>query len=302
MKVLLTGATGFVGTEIAKQLGLAGHRIRCLTRAERRRREKPVSHIEFHQGNVTDAATLAGACAGIDAVIHLVGIISEVGEQTFERVHTQGTLNLLGEAQRAGVRRFVQMSALGTRPNARSRYHQSKWAAEEAVRKSGPDYTIFRPSLIYGPRDHFVNLFAKIIQLSPVVPIIGRPTALFQPVSVEAVARAFVRSLTEPRATGQTFDLCGAEKFTMSAMIDQILEVMGRKRLKWRVPRLMARGQAALLEFVFTALLRRAPPLNRDQLIMLEEDNVGNEEPANELLGLRHPGFREGIDYVRRGA
>lgn len=300
MKVLLTGATGFVGAEIAKQLGQAGHPVRRLVRAGRPRRETPASGSEFQPGDVTDAASLKGACDGIQAVIHLVGIISEVGGQTFEKVHTQGTKNLLAEAQRAGVRRFVQMSALGTRPNAPSRYHQSKWAAEESVRGSGLDYTIFRPSLVYGPRDHFVNLFAKIIRRSPVVPIIGRPTALFQPVSVEAVARAFVRSLTDPRATGQTFDLCGPEKFTMPAMIDQILEVMGRKRLKLQVPRWVARCQAAFLEFVFPLLLRRASPLNRDQLIMLEEDNVGNGERANALFGLNHPEFRKGIDYVRR--
>ena len=298
MKVLLTGATGFVGAEIAKQLGQAGHPVRQLVRPGRPRRETPASGSEFQPGDVTEAASLKGACDGIQAVIHLVGIISEVGGQTFEKVHAQGTKNLLAEAQRAGVRRFVQMSALGTRPNAPSRYHQSKWAAEESVRGSGLDYTIFRPSLIYGPRDHFVNLFAKIIRLSPIVPVVGNPRALFQPVAVEPVAAAFVRSLSEAQAGGKTFDLCGPERFTMPAMIDQILKVMARKRLKLRVPRWVARGQAAFLEFAFSALLRRAPPLNRDQLIMLEEDNIGNPEPANQVFGLKHPRFQEGIGYL----
>jgi len=299
MKVLLTGGTGFVGAEIAKQLGQAGHPVRHLVRAGRPRRDEPASGSEFQQGDVTDAASLKGACDGIQTVIHLVGIISEAGRQTFEKVHTQGTKNLVAEAQRAGVRRFVQMGALGTRPNAASRYHQSKWAAEESVRGSGLDYTIFRPSLIYGPRDHFVNLFANIIKLSPIVPVVGNPKALFQPVAVEAVGAAFVRSLGETRARGETFDLCGPEKITLPAMIDQILEAMGRKRLKLQVPRWVARCQAAFLEFVFPLLLRRAPPLNRDQLIMLEEDNVGKAEPANQLFGLKHPRFREGIGYVR---
>ena len=86
-------------------------------------------------------------------------------------------------AQQAGVRRFVHMSALGTRPNAASRYHQTKWAAEELVRHSGLEFTIFRPSLIYGPQDQFINLFARIIRLSPVVPLLGNPRARFQPVS-----------------------------------------------------------------------------------------------------------------------
>src|SRR5262249_17805837 len=153
MKVLVTGATGFVGTEIVKQLRLAGYPVRILART------RPADlHLEFQRANITKADSLAGACTGIDAIIHLVGIISEVGEQTFGRVHTEGTKNLVAAAQHAGVRRFVHMSALGTRSGAVSRYHRSKWAAEEAVRASKLDYTIFRPSLIYGPGDHFVNL------------------------------------------------------------------------------------------------------------------------------------------------
>src|SRR5207237_1119041 len=107
------------------------------------------------------------------AVIHLVGIISKVGRNTFENVHTQGTQNIVTSAREAGIKRFVHMSALGSRANAVSRYHQSKWAAEEAVRRSGLDYTIFRPSIIYGPKDHFVNLFDKMARFSPVLPVMG---------------------------------------------------------------------------------------------------------------------------------
>ena len=181
----------------------------------------------------------------MEAVIHLVGIISEVGESTFENVHQRGTRNILAAAQQAGVRRFVHMSALGTRPNAASRYHQTKWAAEELVRHSGLDFTIFRPSLIYGPQDQFINLFARIIRLSPVVPLLGSPRARFQPVSVEAVAAAFVRSLGEPKSSGQTYDLCGPEALTLSEIVDQILAVLQRKRLKLQVPLGLARCQAA---------------------------------------------------------
>jgi len=207
---------------------------------------------------------------------------------------------MLAAARQAGVKRFIHMSALGTRPNAVSRYHQSKWAAEEAVRHSGLEFTIFRPSLIYGPRDQFVNLFAKIIRLSPVVPIIGSRSARFAPVAVETVGKAFVSSVSEPKSVGQTYDLCGLETFTLSGLIDQILEVMQRKRMKLHVPAGLARCQAALLEFIFPQLLRKAPPLNRDQLIMLQEDNVGNAERANELFGLKAASFREGIRrYLR---
>jgi NADH dehydrogenase len=257
--------------------------------------------VEAQPGDLLEAASLNGACNGMDAVIHLVGIIAEVGDSTFENVHTSGTGNIVAAARQAETRRFVHMSALGTRPAAASRYHQTKWAAEGLVRHSGLDFTIFRPSLIYGPQDQFVNMFARVIRLSPVVPLVGSPRARFQPVSVENVAAAFVRALGEPKSAGQTYDLCGPEALTLSGIVDQIMDVLQRRRLKIQVPPSLARCQAVLLEFIFRRLLRRASPLNRDQLIMLQEDNMGNPQPAIERFGLKPLPLREGIArYIRR--
>jgi uncharacterized protein YbjT (DUF2867 family) len=303
MKVLVTGATGFVGREIVRQLRAAGHTIRILVRSPLSPRvQEAVSRwqTDVHPGDVLEAATLEGALKGMDAVIHLVGIISEVGDITFENVHTGGTRNVVAAARQAGVRRFVHMSALGTRPAAASRYHQTKWAAEELVRRSGLEFTIFRPSLIYGPQDRFINLFALMIRLSPVVPLLGNPRARFQPVPVEVVAAAFAGSLGEPKSIGQTYDLCGPEALTLSEIVDRIQAVLGKRRLKLRVPLSLARCQAACMEFILPHLLRKAPPLNRDQLLMLEEDNVGNPQPANELFKLQPVPLQEGIaGYVR---
>jgi NADH dehydrogenase len=298
MKVLVTGATGFVGREIVRQLRVAGHTIRILIRNPHSPRIRELVSswgAEVHPGNVLEAASLEGALSGFEAVIHLVGIISEVGECTFENVHTRGTQNMVAAARQARIRRFIHMSALGTRPDAVSRYHQSKWAAEELVRHSGLGFTIFRPSLIYGPEDQFINLFANVIRWSPVVPLLGSSRARFQPVPVEAVAVAFTRSLGEPVSIGQTYDLCGPETLTLSDIVDRIQEVLGKRRLKLRVPLSLARCQAACMEFVFPRLLRKAPPFNRDQLLMLQEDNVGNPQPANELFGLRPAPLQEGI-------
>jgi NADH dehydrogenase len=294
MKVFVTGASGFVGREVFKQLREAGHDVRVLSR-------RAPSSPEIHPGNVLDAASLPAGLRDVDAVIHLVGIISEIGEQTFENVHTRGAQNLVTAAQQAGVKRFIQMSALGTRANAVSRYHQSKWAAEEIVRRGGLAFTIFRPSIIYGPRDLFVNLFARIARFSPVLPVMGDGRGRMQPVPVADVAAAFARALGEPRSIGQTYDLCGPEPLAFDAILDAIMEVTGRKRMKLHVPMPLARIQAAILEFIYPVLLRKAPPLNRDQLLMLLEDNTGNPQPANDLFGLKPVSFKEGIaEYLGR--
>jgi len=298
MKVLVTGATGFVGREITRQLQASGHVSRLLVReasAPPARALASCHAVEVHTGDVLIANTLAPAFVNCDAVIHLVGIISEVGRQTFERVHTDATRNVLASAKQAGVKRFIHMSALGTRADAQSRYHQTKWAAEQSVRESGLDWTIFRPSIIYGPGDGFVNLFARLSRFLPVLPLIGGGWTRFQPIPVADVARCFVGALLEPSSIGQTVDLCGNETLTLREIVDRILEVTGRRRIKLPLPFAVAKVQGAVAEFLFNTLLGKSPPLNRDQVTMLREDNVGNGEPARNLFKLPPRNFRDEI-------
>jgi len=297
MNVLVTGGTGFVGREIARQLHNQGHRVHLLARDEHSRRTQEAARLSGAKvvaGNVTDAVSLKAVCTGIDAVVHLVGIISEIGSQTFEAVHGLGTQNILSAAQKAGVKRFLHMSALGTRPNAASRYHQSKWLAEEKVRRSGLGWTIFRPSIIYGPDDGFVNLYARISRWSPIVPVVARRTR-FQPLPVKSVAAAFAGAIAGAHTIGETYDLCGEETLTLNEIVDHILDVTNRKRLKLFLPFELAGMQAAFLEWFCPRLFRRPAPLNRDQLLMLREDNVGSAEPAQTLFGLKPVPFRDGI-------
>ncbi len=298
MKTLVTGATGFVGREVVKELHAGGHVIRLLVRNPRAAAAQALAasaDAEVCAGDILDAASLARAMDGTEAVIHLVGIISEAPPREYEVVHTQGTKNVLAAAQAAGATRFAHMSALGVRPGAVARYHRSKWEAEEAVRSSGLDWTIFRPSIIYGPDDQFVNLFARLARWSPFIPVMGSGLGKLQPVPVELIAAAFVRCLTEPRAIGQTFDLCGPEPMTFVEVLASILKAQRTPHLRAHLPMAMARGLAWALEQTFPRFLGRPPPLNRDQLIMLQEDNVGNPEPADALFGLTPPPFREGI-------
>jgi uncharacterized protein YbjT (DUF2867 family) len=298
MNALVTGGTGFVGREILHQLRGAGHFIHLLVRDTQSGKAQEIAArygARIRPGNILNAGSLPGACHDADAVIHLVGIISEVGGQTFQNVHARGTQNLIAAAQSAGVKRFIHMSALGTRPNAVARYHKSKWEAEESVRGSGLDWTIFRPSIIYGRGDGFVNQFAKIIRRSPVVPIPGGGQSRFQPVAVETVAAAFVKALNETQTIGQTYDLCGPETLTLNEIVNEVLLAMRRTRLKLHIPLPLLRAQAALLELVFARLFHKPPPLNRDQITMLREDNVGNPQPAEKVFGLNPVSFREGI-------
>ena len=213
MKVLVTGGTGFVGRAVVAALAREGHQPMLLARRPETpavRRLAAATGAMVFAGDVVEPDTLTDAFAGAEAVVHLVGIIGECGPATFDRVHRTGTENALAAAREAsGIRRFIHMSALGTRPRAASRYHQTKWAAEEAVRASGLDWTVFRPSVIFGPGDQFLNLFARMSRWTPVLPLMGSGQGRLQPVAVEDVATAFARALTAPRAVGQVFDLCG---------------------------------------------------------------------------------------------
>jgi len=301
MKIFVTGATGFVGQELLKHLHAAGHSVRILVRNPESDSAKDVTdrfQAQIQPGTLFETDNLAQGLAGMNAVIHLVGIISEIGENTFHNVHVVGTQNMIAATQRAGIERFVHMSALGTRPGSHSHYHQSKWLAEEALRQSDLDYTIFRPSLIFGPGDQFVTLYQRIIQWSPVVPIMAKEGVVFQPIGVEQVAAAFAHSVLEPRSIGEVYDLCGPEKLSFDGIVDAICEAMGRKRIKLRVPLALSRKLAASLEYVFPRLLKKAPPLNRDQLIMLQEDNVGEPGPASNLFNLSPTSFRDGIRKI----
>jgi uncharacterized protein YbjT (DUF2867 family) len=298
MRVLVTGGTGFVGREVLRELREAGHATFVLARKPDSAAARAIARelsASIRAGDILNPDSLANAGDGVDAVLHLVGIISEVGKQTFENVHTRGTQHIVAAAKSSGVPRFIQMSALGTRANAVARYHQTKWAAEEIVRGSGLDWTIFRPSIIYGAGDGFVNLFARLSRFSPVVPLIGGGRMKFQPIAVENVARAFVKSLNEPRASGEMFELCGQEVLTLAEIVDAIFAATGRRRAKLALPFSVARVQAALLEFVCDKLLGQSPPLNRDQLLMLREDSVGDCARATEIFGLRQVRFSEGI-------
>ncbi len=282
-RVFVTGGTGFVGRAVVQALRAEGCAVRCLVRRGSERDLHGLGAIERVEGDVMARQSLNEGMAGCDAVVHLVGIIREhpASGATFERVHTQGTINVLEAAAAVGARRYVHMSALGTRLGARSRYHRTKWAAEEAVRASPIPWTIFRPSIIYGRGDAFVSMLAGVIERLPVVPVIGTGRQRLQPVPVAHVAQGFVRALTLDASVKHTYDIGGPEPVTMVDLLDRVAAAMGRRRpLKVHAPLGLVR--------VATSVLHRFPgyPLTPDQLLMLEEENTCEPGAFYEAFGL----------------
>jgi uncharacterized protein YbjT (DUF2867 family) len=282
-RVFITGGTGFVGRAVIQALRAEGYAVRCLVRRGSEPDLRGFGAIERVEGDVMARQTLDDGLAGCDAVVHLVGIIRErpaIGS-TFERVHVQGTQNVLGAAAAAGVRRYLHMSALGARAGARSRYHRTKWAAEEAVRSSPLPWTIFRPSIVYGPGDEFVTMLRGMIEGLPVVPVIGSGRQRLQPVPVAQVAQGFARALALEATVKHTYDVGGPDAVSMVELLDMIAAALGRRRrLKVHVPIRLVRP--------VTQILHRLPgyPLTPDQLVMLEEDNTCDPSAFFSTFGL----------------
>ena len=268
MRIFVAGGTGFVGEHLVDALHGKGHELRLLVH---RRSSTAANGIDQVEGDVASLETFEQGVIGCDAVINLVGIIREFPLRgiTFERLHVQATANMLEAARKAGTRRYLQMSALGTRPDAVSRYHQTKFRAEELVRSSGLETTILRPSLIYGPKDAFINMLAGQLRLAPIMPVIGSGTYRLQPIHAEDVARCFALALEMPETIGQTYELCGNNRLSYVELLDAVASAMGKPApFKPRVP-------LGLMRMIIP-VMQHIPqfPITMDQLQMLIEENI----------------------------
>ena len=294
-RIFVTGGTGFVGRAMVQALRGEGHFVRCLVRRGSERDLHGLEAIERVEGDIQNLSVLEDGIAGCDTVIHLVGIIREQPARgvTFERVHHQGTVNVLEAASATGVRRFLHMSALGTRPGARSQYHRTKWAAEEAVRASPLPWTIFRPSVIYGRGDGLISMLAHMVSRLPVVPVIGDGRQKLQPVPVEQVAEGFLGAIDLATTVKQTLPVGGPDVVSMVELLDLIGDVVGRHRvLKAHVPLALVRALARVLDPIASF------PVTPDQLLMLEEDNTCDPLPFFSTFGLTPVALGAGLERM----
>ncbi|MPY65943.1 complex I NDUFA9 subunit family protein [Deinococcus sp. SDU3-2] len=276
MNILVTGASGFVGKAVVAELVRRGRTV-----AAGSRRGTDLPGAPGVRLDVTDPASVLRAVAEVqpDALVHLVGIIAEEGEQTFARVHLEGTRHVLAAAPRPV--RYLHMSALGADEASGSGYSRSKAQAEALVRESGLDWTIFRPSLIFGPGDDFFGrVLRDLVSTAPVVPQIGDGKFPFRPVSVEDVALAFAEALERPDTVGETYELTGPQEYTFRELLELELGALGKRKPIVPVP-------LPLMDLMVPAMgILPKPPITRDQYAMLKAGNTAPPERARDAFGL----------------
>ena len=283
MKVLVTGATGFVGPKVANAIVDAGHEVRVLERKPGSWSKAGIRCQEAVQGDMTDADSLRRAVAGVETVVHLVAI-RQGRPEAFERIMTQGTRDLVAAARDAGVGRFVLMSALGTSEETKDvvPYYAAKWNMERAVEASGIPYVIFRPTFIFGRDGGILPTFAKLARLAPVTPITGSGEQRIQPIWIDDVAAFFARSVDREGVENETFVLGGPDVVSWNEFWERLKRTLGKSRPSVHMPMWFMRANALVTE--------RLPgniPLTRDLLKMLEAgDNTGDTRPALETFGL----------------
>jgi NADH dehydrogenase len=283
---LILGGTGFVGQSVAEKLvdrsGGAGGRIRIATRRVARARPlQLLPTVEIAEGDVHDEATLARMLRGTDAVINLVAILHG-SEDEFERTHVRLPAILAAACQTAGVKRVVHVSAIGAATDAPSRYLRSKGRGEAALKAAPLELTILRPSVIFGSRDSFLNMFARLQSVLPVLPL-AASEARFQPVWVEDVASAIVAAIDDPSTVGTTLECCGPRVYTLAELARAAGSWSGKARPVFRLPPALARLQAFFME-----LLPGTPLMSRDNLDSMQVANVASGKlPGLERLGIR---------------
>jgi uncharacterized protein YbjT (DUF2867 family) len=251
-RVCILGGSGFVGRHVTELLDERGLGVKALTRMrERARHLNVLPGVEVVETDVHDQAELAAQFAGMDAVINLVGVLHDGrGRASFADAHSILAEKVINACERAGVHRLLHMSALKADPDGPSQYLRSKGEAEAMVRAAAKDMavTVFRPSVIFGPGDGFLNRFAALIRYFPVLPL-ASAHARFQPVYVEDVARVIADSIDSPAAFGATYDVCGPRVYTLRELVQFTADVMGKKRRIFGLSPGLSRLQATLLEF-----------------------------------------------------
>lgn len=300
MKVVVTGGTGFLGRHISRALMDHGHEVTVLGRDPKKVISIPeLAGADATKADVTEPATLRGRFDGADAVVQAAQFPNHPVEVparglTYDRYDRQGTVNVLTEAQRADVGRFVYISGAGADPVSEKTWYRAKGLAERAIVQSGIDYAIVRPSWAYGPEDRALNRFAQIAKLSPVVPQPGAAVQRIQPVYVGDVALTVAR-IFERSAWNDVYEIGSREVMTMNEVVHTLLDVMGKRRAVLPIPAPLLKVATAPLK------LLPSPPMSPSGIEFATQDGIVDITKAVEVLGVDPVPLREGLQvYIAR--
>lgn len=299
--IFVAGGTGFIGQHLLSALKSKGYKTRCLVRARARIDSGTDRCSETVAGDITDRASLKGVLSGIDMVVHLVGIIEDSGDMTFEKVHVQGTKNLTEEAKTAGVKHFFYQSALGANLKSPARYRSTKAEAEEIVMGSGLPYTIFRPALVIGKTDRFTEKVKELVNLSPVVPVTGDGKAKFQPIYIDDWVRCFFVIMNNTKALGKIYEFGGPEHLTYNEILIQLTAAMGLKKKLVHLPMSLVKAGLpfmGLSQKIGKALGKDIPSVTAEQLYLLGADTICDINSVEKSFGFKPVTYNQALKKI----
>ena len=283
-----------MGRAVVRELQEHHHRVRCLVHTPGSERMFPDRSVEVHYGSVNDPEALEGAFYGVEAVIHLVGIIRKSRNRTYDFINRQGVANVAAAAKEVRVKHFIQVSALGATNDTGYPYLYSKWRGEQEVVNSGLDYTIVRPSIMFGPGDEFLNTLAGLVRTAPVVPVAGSGRNRFQPIAVADMARCLALTVDREDLKGKTVEIGGPDQLSYNEVISLISRTLGKRRLRLHVP--------VWMMYIATAILQKLvsrPPVTTDQLRMIAIRNVAETGIVQETFGFTPRPLEGNIEFIR---
>lgn len=295
--ILITGATGYIGRHLVSRLVEQGERPRCLVRDTKRAANVlAADKVELIQGDTTQPASLKAALNGVETVVHAAFITADHKQSagnSYAETNVQGTSYLVKGAKEAGVKRIVEISGLGTRPDKPGSYMQGRFLAEKMVKDSGLDWTIIQPSVLFGKGAPFIKGLADLIRSAPVVPLIGGGNILFQPIYVEDVVTVILKVLADPTGTNKkTYVIGGPAYYSFTQVIDVLLHVMHKSRIKAPAPMPLVGIGAAVME----ALLPK-PPLTKAAMTLFTFNNTTDLQSVERDFGFTPTSF---TDFLQR--
>ena len=289
--ILITGATGYIGQHLVARLITQGVQPRCLVRDMKKASNMfPSDQVELVQGVTTVPATLPTAVQGIETIIHAAFMTADKKESPqnhYQETNVQGTGNLVDAAQKAGVKRIIEISGLGTKPDKPGSYMQGRYLAEQKLIQSGLDWTIIRPSVLFGKDAPFIKGLTDLLRTAPVVPLVGGGKTLFQPIHVDDVITIILKVLAEPERTNQKiYTIGGPEYYTFSQIFDELLQATHQRKPKVYAPTLFVGIGAAVMEAILPN-----PPLTKAAMALFSFDNTTDLNSVERDFGFRPQSF-----------